>query len=1071
MLRGQGAYNPLVPGEYAYVEDRSPGSGRLGPRAWFASSLPAIDLNGRWRFRLAAGLPDLIRGFEHPDFDDSGWAELEVPSCWQLAGHGAPAYTNVRYPFPVDPPRVPDANPAGEYRYRFEVPDGFPLPRAVLRFEGVDSCFAAWLNGVRLGDGKGSRLPTEFGVAGTLRPGRNVLALRVHQWSAGSYLEDQDMWWLSGIFRPVRIVARGLQDLFVHADFDPASGRGTLAVQTTGPARLTVPELSLAEADPAGPHVIENVEPWSAERPRLYAGQIVTDDERVAVRIGFRRVSVAGGVLTVNGAPVLLRGVNRHEWDPRTGRTLTEQTMLADVLAMKRHNINAVRTSHYPPDPRFLDLCDAYGLWVIDECDLETHGFAFAGWRGNPSDDPAWREAYLDRAARTVERDKNHPCVIAWSLGNEAGTGANLEAMAAWIRGRDASRPIHYEGDHENCSYADVYSRMYASLEEVAVIGHRAEPQTAEPRHDAHRRGLPFLLCEYAHAMGNGPGGLADYQELFEAHPRLAGGFVWEWIDHGIARTAADGSVYYAYGGDFGEEVHDGNFVIDGLVFPDRTPSPGLGEFKKVVEPVRIAVDPRARTIIVRNLHHTRDTGYLRWRWVLEEEGVTLGGGELAVPVVSAGTAGSAGWPEELTRLLGDAGGGEVWLMVSAVLGEPESWAPAGHEVAWAQNRVGEQARQADERTGSMPHRPGYMRVDTTSTRSDRAPGARAGGADGTPESDAAGGEDGIGLGAAAPAGGEGGIGIGLGAAMAPSMSGDVIALGAARFDGRSGRLISLGGLEVDGPRLDVWRAPIDNDRPLVRGWRRAGLDRMQHKLLGVDVGGAGLTVRARVGAAGNETGLDVTYQWRAEAGVARSAEGEGARGAEAEGGWRGEREVAWVTVRVVPWGDWDVPLPRLGVALSLGGEDAEIEWFGLGPGEAYRDSQRGVRVGRYLRSLAGLQTPYVRPQENGNRRAVRWARLRRPDGALLSIFGDPVFDLTARPWSTGALEHARHACDLRADGRIHLHVDAAQHGLGSASCGPPLPAWHALAAVADGFTVGLAGSVVPGAGTTLRSA
>jgi len=655
--------------------------------------------------------------------------------------------------------------------------------------------------------------------------------------------------------------------------------------------------------------------------------------------------------------------------------------MLADVLAMKRHNINAVRTSHYPPDPRFLDLCDAYGLWVIDECDLETHGFAFEAWRGNPSDDPAWRDAYLDRAARMVERDKNHPCVIAWSLGNEAGTGANLAAMAAWIRDRDGSRLIHYEGDHENCSYADVYSRMYAGYQELAALGHRQEPRTADPRHDAHRRGLPFLLCEYAHAMGNGPGGLRDYRELFEAHPRLAGGFVWEWIDHGIARTSTDGTPYYAYGGDFGEQVHDGNFVIDGLVFPDRTPSPGLLEYKKVNEPVRISLDPSARTIGVRNLHHTRGTGYLRWGWLLEEDGTPLGRGDLTVPVVCAGEAASVGWPEELTGLLGGAGGGEVWLTVGAVLGEAESWAPAGHEVDWTQERVDE----------SESRRP----------------------AAGTGET---------------------------------AVRGDVITLGPARFDGSTGELTHLGGLELDGPRLDVWRAPIDNDRPLVKAWRRAGLDRMHHKLLGVEVGRAGLTVRARVGAAGTGNGMDVVYRWRAEL------------------------DRAWLTVAVTPRGSWDLPLPRLGVAFSVAGEEAELEWFGLGPGEAYRDSQSAGRVGRYRRTLAELQTPYVRPQENGNRRAVRWARLRRADGAVLSILGDPAVDLTARPWSSAALASARHTCDLRPDGRIHLHVDAAHHGLGSASCGPPVPAWHALAAVPASFTIGLA-AAGPDAGTTLRSA
>ena len=462
-----------------------PRAGPAAARAWFASSLPVIDLNGRWRFRLAAGLSDLSRGFEGTEFDDSGWAELEVPSCWQLAGYGAPAYTNVTYPFPVDPPRVPDANPTGEYRFRFEVPDGFPLPRAVLRFDGVDSCFAVWLNGVRLGDGKGSRLPAEFDVSGTLRPGRNVLAVRVHQWSAGSYLEDQDMWWLSGIFRPVRIVARGLADFFVHADFDPGSGRGTLAVQTTlTPARLSVPELGLAEADPAGPHVIEDVEPWSDERPGCTRARSwrARSDRRPDRLPAHRRMAGCSPSTARRSCCAASTGTNGIRGP--AGRCSPE-TMLADVLAMKRHNVNAVRTSHYPPDPRFLDLCDRYGLWVIDECDLETHGFALEAWRGNPSDDPAWREAYLDRAERMVERDKNHPCVIAWSLGNEAGTGANLAAMAAWIRERDGSRLIHYEGDHENCSYADVYSRMYAGL--AGGGRHRPPAGTGDRRPGARR--------------------------------------------------------------------------------------------------------------------------------------------------------------------------------------------------------------------------------------------------------------------------------------------------------------------------------------------------------------------------------------------------------------------------------------------------------------------------------------------------------------------------------------------------------------------------------------------------------
>ena len=316
--------------------------------------------------------------------------------------------------------------------------------------------------------------------------------------------------------------------------------------------------------------------------------------------------------------------------------------MLADVLLMKQHNLNAVRTSHYPPHPEFLALCDEYGLWVIDECDYETHGFGAVEWAGNPSAEPVWREALLDRAARMVERDKNHPSIVMWSLGNEAGVGENLAAMAEWIRGRDGSRLIHYEGDWASCSYVDVYSRMYAGYEEVDEIGRGVEPATADPADDAHRRAIPFIQCEYGHAMGNGPGGLRDYQEMFEKYPRLAGGFIWEWIDHGIEQTDAAGGTYYAYGGDFGEELHDSNFVADGLIFPDRTPSPGLLDYKKVIEPVRVTIDADAHTIEISNLHHSRDTGYLRWSWTAAIEGVETASGTLEIEPVAAGE--TAAW-------------------------------------------------------------------------------------------------------------------------------------------------------------------------------------------------------------------------------------------------------------------------------------------------------------------------------------------------------------------------------------------------------------------------------------------
>ncbi|MGP3985153.1 glycoside hydrolase family 2 TIM barrel-domain containing protein, partial [Streptomyces sp. KR80] len=398
------------------------------------------------------------------------------------------------------------------------------------------------------GSFKGSRLPHEFSVGRLLRSRGNVLAVRVHQWSSGSYLEDQDQWWLPGIFRDVTLLHRpdgAVRDFYVHASYDHRNGQGTLRVHSDPGGRITVPELELDLA--TGEAATVPVEPWTAETPRLYEAELATAGERVPLRIGFRTVAVEDGVLKVNGRRILFRGVNRHEFHPEHGRALDLETMRRDLLLMKQHNINAVRTSHYPPHPAFLDLCDELGLWVIDECDLETHGFHAVGWRRNPVDDERWTPALLDRAARMVERDKNHPAVIIWSLGNECGTGRGLTAMAEWIRDRDPDRPIHYEGDL-SCKDTDVYSRMYADHAEVELIGQRAEAPWGDAELDARRRSMPFVLCEYAHAMGNGPGGLSEYQRLFTTYERCQGGFVWEWIDHGIARHTGDGEPWFAYG-------------------------------------------------------------------------------------------------------------------------------------------------------------------------------------------------------------------------------------------------------------------------------------------------------------------------------------------------------------------------------------------------------------------------------------------------------------------------------------------------------------------------------------------
>ncbi|MGW0911511.1 glycoside hydrolase family 2 TIM barrel-domain containing protein [Streptomyces sp. NPDC002784] len=927
--------------DVSYVEDVSPGRGALPPRAWYAASdARSLSLNGSWRFRLSATADAEDDSFAARGYDAGDWAEVSVPGHWVLQGHGAPRYTNHLYPFPVDPPHVPTENPTGDHLRVFDLPGDWPTTGdATLRFDGVESCARVWLNGTELGEFKGSRLPHEFAVGRLLRPGGNVLAVRVHQWSAGSYLEDQDQWWLPGIFRDVTLLHRppgAVGDFAVHASYDHLTGEGTLRVDSEVAGRVTVPELGVDVA--TGEAVTAAVEPWTAETPRLYDGVLATGGERVPLRIGFRTVALQDGLIKVNGRAVLFKGVNRHEWHPEKGRALDPGTMREDVLLMKRHNINAVRTSHYPPHPAFLDLCDELGLWVIDECDLETHGFTEQDWRDNPVDDDRWTPALLDRAARMVERDKNHPSVLIWSLGNEAGTGRGLTAMAEWIRARDPGRLVHYEGDRD-CRDTDVYSRMYAFHDEVERIGQGLDGGTRK------RRGLPFIHCEYGHAMGNGPGGLAEYQALSERYERLQGGFVWEWIDHGIRHPGFG----YAYGGDFGEELHDGNFVCDGLLFPDRTPSPGLVEYKKVIEPVRFEGDGADGTVRVENRYDFAGLSALALEWSYQVDGETVEAGALAMPQPAPGASADVKLPEPPA---GTRDGEAQWTL-RAVLAEDTAWAPKGHEVAWTQLPV----------TG---------RVRPTVTASSR-----------------------------------------------PVLAEGLLRLGPAVFDARTGALLRVGAVEVSAPRLDVWRATTDNDdgaewqTGLRHGplWRTLGLHRMQHRRDAVEWDAEALTVRTRVAPAAREIGLRTVYRW--------SADGDRLR----------------LTVSVTPEGDWTVPLPRLGVRFALAEADP-VSWFGGGPGEAYPDSRSASRLGRWRSTVDALQTPYVRPQENGARADVRWVEL-----GGLRVEGDPEFWFTARRWTSEHLDAARHLTDLTPGKGVWVNLDHALHGIGSQSCGPgPLP-------------------------------
>lgn len=802
-----------------YWESAQPGEGRRVPRADALSDAPRLSLGGQWRFKLsptAAGSGD---AFVAADFDDSAWDLMTVPSHWvleeftPLAGGSArsargtaegPLYTNTAYPIPLDPPRVSEENPTADYRLVFDVPAGFTSP--VLRFQGVDSCAKVWLNGKELGWSSGSRLPFEFDAP--VKSGRNVLAVRVHRWSSGTYLEDQDMWWLPGIFREVELIQRpeeAIDDYFVHADYDPITGTGILRVDATTAGVVDIPELGVHTS--TGAVVEVPVEPWSADSPRLYRGTLRSKGETISLAVGFRRVEVSDGVLKVNGRPVMLRGVNRHEHHPDTGRTLDRDTMVQDIVMMKRANIDAVRTSHYPPHPEFMRLCDEYGLWVVLECDLETHGFIYAGWEGNPPSEPAWRDAIMDRMRRTVERDKNHPSVIIWSMANESWTGETFTVLRQWIRDRDPSRPVLYERDP---SYrdSDFYSLMYPSLEDLERIGAREEerPEGITPEEDTRRRSLPFLLVEYAHAMGNGPGSLQDYQRIIARYERICGGFVWEWIDHGFNALTSDGTPYVMHGEDVEYEPCGGRFSLHGLVFSDRTPTPGLTELARAYAPVRFTLGD---DIEIHNDRHASDTSDLRFTWRVEVDGAPVRVGELKVPVIPAGASVRVALPDQV---IDRTANGSVVLTVEAVTAGPTRSAPAGHLVAWEQlelQTAGPLTALQECEGDAIPHFVG------------------------------------------------------------PATQSREITVGVGGFDAHTGRLVRLGDLRLDGPWIDLHRAPTENDHgqghlnDVAEVWAVTGMNRLLHRIDVIESGSDWLRVQGRTAPVTHPHGVDWIMHWK----------------------------------------------------------------------------------------------------------------------------------------------------------------------------------------------------------------
>jgi beta-galactosidase/beta-glucuronidase len=980
-----------------------------------------LILNGPWKFNYVASPILAPEGFESPEFDDTDWDDLEVPGCWQMQGYGLPHYTNVVYPFPIDPPRVPDDNPTGSYRRQFEVPAEWEDKRLVLRFEGVDSMLKLWVNGTFVGLSKGSRLPAEFDITDVVAPGLNTLAVRVHKWSDGSYMEDQDCWWFSGIFRDVYLKAEapaGIRDVFVRTllENDYRDGRleiSALIGNQTQEAQATAVHATLL--DDCGAVVAEGeaalevaageertaalnlavpgCHTWTAEDPYLYtlalelrsaSGEVL---DVTSLRTGLRQVEIKGDVFCVNGKPVKFKGVNRHDHSPKTGRAVSLADMVRDVLLMKQNNINAVRTSHYPNDPRFCDLCDYYGLYMIDECDLESHGFGYGGNRdANPSWAPEFADACLDRMIRMVHRDRNHPCVVMWSAGNECDHGPNTRAMLNKARELDPTRPVHFERDVE-VDTADVFSQMYTHPDLVRKIAERQDFEAwgGVKSNERHKQ-KPFVLCEYAHAMGNGPGGLKEYWDLIYHYPCLCGGFVWEFIDHGIAMTDECGRPWYAYGGDFGEYPHDGNFVCDGLVFPWREPSPGMLQYKKIIEPVRVeAVDLARGVFRLRNLYDFSGLENLTLHWRLEKDGEILRSGTAAIPATAAQQSSEVTIPQAAAEGFAAIG---AHVNLSLRLAGATSWADAGHEVAWGQFEL----------PVTAPRRVAYRTKSPVAVLEEQAQTV---------------------------------------------LYSNRMAAFVSKVDGRvrdwtwEGRR-----LFAEGPALGFFRAVTDNDRSMgTKAWyEKPDLQHFMSKLrdLTVEPYGDGVRIitQVRLSPPNQRRAYDCRYQYTFQS--------------------DGSLQLVVSGEPVGPWEEQDILL-RIGVTLRLPGTMDQVAWYGLGPGESYPDTWEAQRMGLWRKDVDGLETPYVYPQENGNRSRVRWLTMTDERGRGMLVAGMPEVNFSAHRYSVEDLNAALHMNELVRGEDIYLNLDHRQQGIGSASCGPAQFSGYMLRPVAFSYEVRMA--------------
>ncbi len=935
------------------------------------------SLNGQWRFNWVEKPVQRPEDFYRMDFDDSQWDHIDVPSNWQLKGYGIPIYLNHPYPFKKNPPFIQhNNNPVGSYRTTFLVPKKWEGRRIFLNFDGVESAFYVWVNGNKVGYSQGSRLPAEFDITHYLEQGENLLAVEVYRWSDGSYLECQDFWRLSGIFRDVYLYSTPsvhIRDFEVKTDLDEdyrdaglgltiklvnfnrEATRGVSVeaqlIDTDLDQELWRGEASVSSIPESYTQLfqtqIKNPRKWSAEKPALYTLVLALRDssgrilEYTGCRIGFREVEMQGGQLLVNGQPVLFKGVNRHEHDPLTGHYVTRASMIRDLEIMKRFNINAVRTCHYPDDPLWYELCDEYGIYLIDEANIESHGMGYHPdvTLGN---NPEWKKAHLDRIERMVERDKNHPSVVIWSMGNEAGDGVNFVAGSDWIHQRDPSRPVHYERallrDH-----VDIYSPMYMRIEGLKRYASKIQKR-------------PLILCEYAHAMGNSVGNLQDYWDVIEAEPQLQGGFIWDWVDQAIFTKTSDGRPFFGYGGDFGDVFNDGNFLCNGLIQPNRSPNPHLWEVKKVYQNIKVRlVDAAAGKFLVKNKHYFVNLFNINYLWDLRADGKIIQSGGPESLDLPPGQSAEISIPFQRPKANPHS---EFMLTIKFVLSKDELWADKGHVLAWDQFEI-------------PSSNPAAVFVDPeTLPKLELTENSKhfiiAG--------------DGF----------EARIGKGSGALEEYTMN--------------EKKLISS-------PLVpNFWRAPTDNDngnRMAARQavWRMAGPQRVVTDVKAQKRGDYAVEIIAYCVLPAGKSSQIMSYTLYGNGDVVIKNEFKAGM---------------------------DLPnLPRFGMQMAIPNSYHNFTWYGRGPHESYWDRKSGAAVGMYTGQVKDLLHPYIRPQECGNRTDVRWLTLTDENGAGWLAVGASVLSVSAWPFSQDALERAKHTFELQQGNSITVNLDLRQMGVG----------------------------------------